>query len=608
MKEEYEMIKVTIFGEDIPIEDDWLLYTKIENKYLNLTSQYGEIYSNIFEERIKSNADFLESGSEIRNAACGAVADAIVKSLINDGYYDTNMEDYFKNYIFDIVYNSEWWKQTDIEIDDITERVDEILDMQENAELKRKINQMSAGRWSGGGFGVTGAIKGAVMASAFNAVSKTANSVSNAVKNTVTSLYSNKKIKAILNEEFFSDDLVSAFLCFVFDLRNAEIKFREERLGRKINIPSETNMARSTNIIKNISNMNLPEEECKKQIISALKLSPTNDIVYKFIICRFGDSDRKIEDICKQLGMESIYVKCTDSNYPIRDEFTYKEGLLYEIFEEAVSSNVLDVPMLKKTIYEKGSFYGVEVPQNLTELLEATENLIDKESRTYQNIVYKTKEDMEEAKNEESVIIDLIDKTDTENLEDLKKLKTKLSTSDFKQYNPKAYIKQVDEWITVAEKKLRTVDGIEYDTIEEANEIIRQKKEIDSNILKCNTVDDFINTMQYIKNISYTKYVKEYGIDKLKKRASSIFSEQIKIYKSNKDAVEAGDLKSVGCSVIVWIVIAIIASIFFPIAGLIAGIILVIYLIVTAADRKKYKKYKQEINIVNQLKNNGFDI
>lgn len=52
--------------------------------------------------------------------------------------------------------------------------------------------------------------------------------------------------------------------------------------------------------------------------------------------------------------------------------------------------------------------------------------------------------------------------------------------------------------------------------------------------------------MKYIRNLACIKEIKEYGIDKLNERALSIFSEQIKLYKNNKDAVEAANLKNVG--------------------------------------------------------------
>lgn len=59
-----------------------------------------------------------------------------------------------------------------------------ILSKQEGEEAYRRARKASRGRWQGGGFGLSGAIKGAVQAGAMNAASGLGHSLANAVGNT----------------------------------------------------------------------------------------------------------------------------------------------------------------------------------------------------------------------------------------------------------------------------------------------------------------------------------------------------------------------------------------------------------------------------------------
>ena len=326
------------------------------------------------------------------------------------------------------------------------------------------------------------------------------------------------------------------------------------------------------------------------------------------MIIKFGDPDKQIENICKELGVMSIYEPRKDENFSWRGEFNFKEGLLYEIFENCEYETMENLEAVAKMIEKSSKIFGVDIPQNLIRLLAEEKEYIEENERTYKDIIYPTLEDMKTAQKEDETIAELISHIDTNDLEALKNAKAKINAMKLEQYDPQEYIEQLDAKICDVEKQLRTIDGIEYSTIEEAKNVSDEKAELDSYISNCNSADDFINGMKYIRNLACIKEIKEYGIDKLNERALSIFSEQIKLYKNNKDAVEAANLKNVGCSIIVWIVISLVAGSFFPIAGVIAWIILAIYIVCTIKERNTYKKHKQEIDIVNRLKENGFNI
>ena len=601
------MKEIVILGEKIQVNDDWIILCTLKNMYAKAAEKYNSIYKKLVLENIETNADFLEKGKDYRVNSIRMVVVDMASLEIEAGFYDVSEKDLYE-YVLPIAMDTGFWDLTDKELENITDRIDEILNMQENAELRRKLKQMNAGTWVGGGFGIGGAIKGAATATAFNAASKAASSVSNGIKNAISGLYANKQIKNILNEKFDSSELIATYRSFTGSLYMAERELLENRMGRKIDECPTERINRCHNILNNLLERKPSDDLCKKYVIEAAKLYPLTERLYQYMIIKFGDTDKQIENICKELGVMSIYEPRKDENFSWRGEFNFKEGLLYEIFENCEYETMENLEAVAKMIEKSSKIFGVDIPQNLIRLLAEEKEYIEENERTYKDIIYPTLEDMKTAQKEDETIAELISHIDTNDLEALKNAKAKINAMKLEQYDPQEYIEQLDAKICDVEKQLRTIDGIEYSTIEEAKNVSDEKAELDSYISNCNSADDFINGMKYIRNLACIKEIKEYGIDKLNERALSIFSEQIKLYKNNKDAVEAANLKNVGCSIIVWIVISLVAGSFFPIAGVIAWIILAIYIVCTIKERNTYKKHKQEIDIVNRLKENGFNI
>lgn len=132
-------------------------------------------------------------------------------------------------------------------LEDIEDRYDRIIEKQQAEENYRAQRKASRGRWQGGGFGLSGALKGAATAGALNAVSGLGHSLANATGNIVSAaeasgskekLYSAKQTQnSLLNglyqdiHTFFSKHVAllnewqQGFISFPFDEKRAQALF-----------------------------------------------------------------------------------------------------------------------------------------------------------------------------------------------------------------------------------------------------------------------------------------------------------------------------------------------------------------------------------------------
>lgn len=349
------MKEIVILGEKIQVNDDWIILCTLKNMYAKAAEKYNSIYKKLVLENIETNADFLEKGKDYRVNSIRMVVVDMASLEIEAGFYDVSEKDLYE-YVLPIAMDTGFWDLTDKELENITDRIDEILNMQENAELRRKLKQMNAGTWVGGGFGIGGAIKGAATATAFNAASKAASSVSNGIKNAISGLYANKQIKNILNEKFDSSELIATYRSFTGSLYMAERELLENRMGRKIDECPTERINRCHNILNNLLERKPSDDLCKKYVIEAAKLYPLTERLYQYMIIKFGDPDKQIENICKELGVMSIYEPRKDENFSWRGEFNFKEGLLYEIFENCEYETMENLEAVAKMIENQAKF------------------------------------------------------------------------------------------------------------------------------------------------------------------------------------------------------------------------------------------------------------
>lgn len=107
---------------------------------------------------------------------------------------------YYGDYKYDIDYN--------VKISDIVEKYAEIIGEKESLEKYRDMQKVSRSRWQGGGFGLSGAVKGAVMAGALNAGTDFVRSFGDSMQRSSDNAYIEKKINELKKSNYTQGQII----------------------------------------------------------------------------------------------------------------------------------------------------------------------------------------------------------------------------------------------------------------------------------------------------------------------------------------------------------------------------------------------------------------
>ena len=156
----------------------------------------------------KSLGDLIVFASEQVDNAMGSLINRAVELLYKNDIIISNEEFIRKNYEISFSYNNM--------ISEVIERYAEITNERSQLEQYRSLQEASRSRFVGGGFGVKGAIKGAVTAGVMNAGLDFARSFGNSRRRKEDQDYINQKLLSLKNSDYCRNRIVNgAYTCIV---------------------------------------------------------------------------------------------------------------------------------------------------------------------------------------------------------------------------------------------------------------------------------------------------------------------------------------------------------------------------------------------------------
>lgn len=177
-------------------------------------------------------------------------------------------------------------------VDEMMYETEIIESNRQEAKEFRQQRKSSRSRWSGGGFGISGALKGAAKAGALNMASGALHSARNAVGNAGSAIAASaeksavfSKYREILREEMqniLSETIYKIIKCLE---QNTNCSFAYLIDG---NSP-DSDIARS--IINSYQAGKIPNAQAKEQLVLALKNNPAELEIYKLLWSKCGDEN-----------------------------------------------------------------------------------------------------------------------------------------------------------------------------------------------------------------------------------------------------------------------------------------------------------------------------
>lgn len=237
-------------------------------------------------------------------------------------------------------------------IRDIRYQLSIINSEEQAAKEERRMRKASRGRVVGGGFGLTGALKGMAMAGAINMGTGLLHGSVNTVGNLFTSISASSDRRSLYKdakgylEEALSDS-INSLLFFICDV---------------LNIQANINYSREQDILKNILEGAFGNLDLREPFVKAFLAYPFDDILYKCYLLTYPEEqtnivkmgsdfgvslDKFLEDLCTHNGFR--FNTLIEVQYCIKSE----EALLKQIAdltEEEFASNLFAVNNLEQVL------------------------------------------------------------------------------------------------------------------------------------------------------------------------------------------------------------------------------------------------------------------
>lgn len=265
-------------------------YNTTRLKYLALAKAASAKFTNSYTASFKSIDDVHERCTEIAYSYIREAVEAAIQDLVKLGIYDVDadgfaefLEPYFT------------WPEDFAKIDDAYM---EIVLKAEELDAYRSERRESRGRWVGGGFGFSGAVKGAMQAGAMNIATGAVHGIFNLGAKAISAAGD-----AIKKSELFKNPETQAHLTAsvhraVFNVHMALVDAaNKSKPDTFSDLVTEEARTRATRLLQNVESGRLPTEAVQNALLEAVNLDPYNENFYRLWLDRFGDQHGQLETV-----------------------------------------------------------------------------------------------------------------------------------------------------------------------------------------------------------------------------------------------------------------------------------------------------------------------
>lgn len=282
--------------------------------------------------------------------ACGAqcileVCNVICNDLAGAGVENVR-EDLIKKEVLEIS-NSYYVPP----FENLVDEVAEILSAAGATVSKRELKNAMRGRWSGGGYGLGGALKGAAMAGGLNMASDAVHSLTKGISNTITRQRAQSKVKRLYDQ--YEKTIVSGLYDTIIACRSYYIGLVQKLTNVKLYMVTKEDAEKHKNVYNSIRNVGINDDNLEAYIRN-IELCPLHKPQYETLLLQRGDSARELEKICAYVHIDMLEIKKT----AVQNYIKSLNGPVKNI--DSLIDRV-------KKISEKGDFYGYDVRRMVEE-------------------------------------------------------------------------------------------------------------------------------------------------------------------------------------------------------------------------------------------------
>ncbi len=276
-------LKFTVLGKEYEISTQRQNYMTIFRKCLELSDGIAEEFEEMYRNNTPGWKNFEDDCPDIAASVISERVDEILAFYTSNKIYDVTKQSVLDTIVWNAFYKSAY--------NDVLAEIEEINENAEAARARRQAAKDGRARWSGGGFGFSGAVKGAAAAGAMNMASGMAYGTVNAIGNAGTAIARAIRLDSLMSRSSAISEMAEGLEQDVFFYYLYMGKVLEEHGVCRIDWLDESDKANS--ICDNLDNASISEEQRREMISQILNLGPQCGKCCKYIFAHYDIPEKK---------------------------------------------------------------------------------------------------------------------------------------------------------------------------------------------------------------------------------------------------------------------------------------------------------------------------
>lgn len=341
-------ISIPLLGKQVPFDATIEGYITIRKAFEELGEEICSDFTESFYSEYRDMDDLMKrldaDIGKLKKEGIGQI-NSLLSELRVYGVPDKEMDDYLQKYCF----------QSEIVAMGIKEQYNAILGRQEGMRQYRQVRKDSRGRVIGGGFGVSGAVKGMATAGAINMTTGALHSIGNAIGNMGSAMSAASAKSKLFNESNIAHHLGYALRDDIGAMHLVAVDILADYGGRACCKYTIDDTLRANKIYSDLKSGIISKYNQENAAITMLATDPFNRTNYRLMVELFPDKIESMREFFQFFGfdIDVMYRDLLSRVDPVVDILLeYKDYLgdlladeldLDKFAEEPLSTNLEDM-------------------------------------------------------------------------------------------------------------------------------------------------------------------------------------------------------------------------------------------------------------------------
>ncbi len=286
------MVRYTLLGTPIAFDDGAERFFDLQYRSWTAQDRAFEEFSKWYKKYDNIEAILSKYRQFSKELIEKHAVKPLFSTLTTSSIFDVSKESYYRTCL-DL-------SPVDEALQSVSSKYQQIEQTQAAQERYRQVRKASRGRWQGGGFGLSGALKGAAQAGALNMVSGLGHSMVNAVGNAGSAVAASSSKQALFKNQATFNLLFQGIELSIYSAYEAHMELLNSRKGSGY-IRSQFDFDRSSALFENAKKLPNRKEELLTQ---AVLFCPWNYELIKYLFLEYPMERKDVCAIAKRFHVD----------------------------------------------------------------------------------------------------------------------------------------------------------------------------------------------------------------------------------------------------------------------------------------------------------------